>query len=294
MKTPNLTKPPRLNPLNDYLFLKVMGEKGDEIQLLGFLNAVLGRTGHDRLVSVEILENKTLSAEFIGDKASILDVRAILQNGSRVNIEVQLRNQGYFDRRSLFYWSREYVKGIKAGQHYRDLPAVITINIIGFEFLETEKFHTVFHLREDRETALILTDVLEIHFIDMVKWRKQSEIDIVNEPLHRWLAWLDRASPPELVEEVINMDNAIMAANDRQVYVSGDEEAIRAYEMRELGLMDINGGLIWARKEGEKAGKTEGKAEEKLEIARKMKKAGRPFKEIAEFTELPAETIEEL
>ncbi|MDR2069380.1 MAG: hypothetical protein LBP71_05875 [Spirochaetaceae bacterium] len=33
--------PERLNLLNDYLFVKVMGKKGDEEQLLGFLNAVL-------------------------------------------------------------------------------------------------------------------------------------------------------------------------------------------------------------------------------------------------------------
>ena len=44
----------KFDPLNDYLFIKVMGEKGDEVQLLGFLNAVLGRTGKDRFNSVEI------------------------------------------------------------------------------------------------------------------------------------------------------------------------------------------------------------------------------------------------
>jgi hypothetical protein len=56
----------RLNPLNDYLFVKVMGEKGDEEQLLGFLNAVLRRTGKDHLVSVEILENKTFTGGWRG------------------------------------------------------------------------------------------------------------------------------------------------------------------------------------------------------------------------------------
>ena len=39
----------RLNPLNDFLFLKLMGEEGSEVQCLAFLNAVLGaksnRTG---------------------------------------------------------------------------------------------------------------------------------------------------------------------------------------------------------------------------------------------------------
>jgi hypothetical protein len=30
----------RLNPLNDYLFMKYMGEEGDEEQIIAFLNAV--------------------------------------------------------------------------------------------------------------------------------------------------------------------------------------------------------------------------------------------------------------
>jgi len=46
METLNNHEPfQRLNPLNDFLFFKVMGEKGDEPQLIGFLNAVLGRSG---------------------------------------------------------------------------------------------------------------------------------------------------------------------------------------------------------------------------------------------------------
>jgi len=44
----------RLNPLNDFLFYKIMGEKGDEVQLLGFINAVLGKTGAGRFTSVEV------------------------------------------------------------------------------------------------------------------------------------------------------------------------------------------------------------------------------------------------
>jgi hypothetical protein len=55
METINNHEPfARFNPLNDYLFLKVMGEKGDEPQLLGFLNAVLGRSGKKPIESVEI------------------------------------------------------------------------------------------------------------------------------------------------------------------------------------------------------------------------------------------------
>ena len=57
----------RFNPLNDYLFLKLMGEKGDEEQCLAFLNAVLGSKSLKPVTLVKILENKTFVAEVIGD-----------------------------------------------------------------------------------------------------------------------------------------------------------------------------------------------------------------------------------
>jgi predicted transposase/invertase (TIGR01784 family) len=210
---------PRLNPLNDYLFLKVMGEKGDEAQLLGFLNAVLRRTGKNKIVSIEILEHKTFSAEVIGDKTSILDIRAVLADGTKVNIEVQLRNLGNMDKRSLFYWSREYTRGIEAGQDYVELPNVVSINIVNFEFLLAGGFHTIFHLWEDHDKAILLTDALEIHFIDMVKFRMLRDKDIANDPLHRWLTYFDKDSPPELVEEVVKMDAAILKAQERAAIV---------------------------------------------------------------------------
>jgi hypothetical protein len=46
----------RISPLSDFIFLKFMGEKGDEVQLLAFLNAVLERPDKEKLKSVEIVE----------------------------------------------------------------------------------------------------------------------------------------------------------------------------------------------------------------------------------------------
>jgi hypothetical protein len=63
----------RLNPLNDYLFLKLMGEEGDEEQCLAFLNAVLGSKGKKPVKLIKILENRTFPADIIGDKSSIFD-----------------------------------------------------------------------------------------------------------------------------------------------------------------------------------------------------------------------------
>jgi predicted transposase/invertase (TIGR01784 family) len=276
----------RLNPLNDYMFLKIMGEKGDEEQLCAFINAVLGRTGKDAIVSVEILENRTIAAEVIGDKTSILDVRAVTASGERVNIEVQLRNLGNMDRRSLFYWSREFSRGMEAGRDYREAPNVIEINIVNYEFMaEVPEFHLSFHIWEDTH-RILLTDALEIHFIDMVKFRRVREKDIRNEPLHRWLTWLDRESPEGLVEEAIRMDMAIQKAEKKMEHVSIDKEALRAYQMREMALSDWTSGLNHAREEGIQEGMRE--------IARNLKAIGDPLDKIARVTGLDIETIREL
>jgi predicted transposase/invertase (TIGR01784 family) len=300
---PHPDKPPgRLNPLNDYLFVKVMGEKGDEEQLLGFLNAVLRRTGKDHLVSVDILENKTFTAEVIGDKSSILDIRAVLEDQTRVNIEVQLRNLGNMDRRSLFYWSREYTKSLEAGRDYLELPNVVAINIVNFEFFPGGDYHTSFHLREDRDRELVLTEALEIHFVDMVKFRCVREKDVRNDPLQRWLAWLDQDSPAGLVEEVVRMDRAIGKAEAVVEHISRDKEALRAYEMRQMALSDWTAGINHARREGMKEGietgikrgmkegmkegiKT-GEEQKAVEIARNLKAIGIPLGQIARSTGL--------
>jgi flagellar biosynthesis/type III secretory pathway protein FliH len=66
----------RLKVLNDFAFQKAFGEKGDEPQLLAFLNATLERTGKGNLESVEILENKDLPADIVGGKSGKLDMIA--------------------------------------------------------------------------------------------------------------------------------------------------------------------------------------------------------------------------
>jgi predicted transposase/invertase (TIGR01784 family) len=173
---------------------------------------------------------------------------------------------------------------------------------MGFEFLPAGKFHTCFHLREDSDRDIILTKSLEIHFLDMVKYRRVARKGMISDPLSRWMAWLNEKSPPELIAEVVNMDSTIQAADERMVYVTGDDEAIRAYEMRQMALSDYTSTINYARDEGmakgiEKGmtkGMEKGMAKSTLEIARKMKNAGRPFSEIQEFTGLSIETIKRM
>jgi predicted transposase/invertase (TIGR01784 family) len=120
----------------------------------------------------------------------------------------------------------------------------------------------------------------------MVKFRRVREKDIRNEPLHRWLTWLDKDSPEGFVEEVIKMDAAIRKAEEKMVYVSQDKEALRAYQMRQMALADWTNGLNHAREEGE-----QNKA---IEVARNFKKMGISIEQIAQGTGLSVEDIAKL
>jgi len=289
METTNNHEPsPRLNPLNDYLFFKVMGEKGDEPQLIGFLNAVLGRSGKELIESVDIKENKTFVKNVFDGKSCILDILAVLHDGTKVNIEVQLNNEHNMDRRSLFYWSKVYSESLNEGQDYQELPNVIAINIVDFDYLPGKNFHTCFHMREDTDPSIILSPVLEIHFVNMVKWRRLRKKDLA-VPLHRWLTWFDEKSPPELIEEVLSMDTAIKTAH-KVFGCFATQEEFEVWDCnrrREKAQWDMVSRLNGAREEGEQIGE-EKKA---IEIARNALTKGLSIEMIHDITGLPAEVI---
>jgi len=288
MKTHEKTGPSRrFNPLNDFLFHKTMGEKGDEPQLIGFLNAVLAPSGRKPIESLEIIENKTFVKDMLEGKSCSLDVVAILADGTRVNIEVQLSDKRNMDRRSLFYWGKLYAETLKQGRDYVELPDTIAINIVDYDFPKGGGVHTRFRLREVSNPELELTDAIEIHFVNMVEWRRSAERDFAGNPLHRWLAWLDPLSPPRLIEEVRKMDGAIAFADDRQAFVMQDGDARELYWRHQIAEMDRRAELGFALDEGERLGMEKNA----LNNARNALAKGLSLELIHEITGLDVETI---
>jgi predicted transposase/invertase (TIGR01784 family) len=232
-------KEKRYNPLNDFLFMKLFGEKGDEEQLLALINAILYPDGTHRLEKIDIKESTKLTKEFIEDKSSILDILASTDD-MKVNIEIQLRNLHNMDRRSLYYWSRLYTAEAKSGDQYEELPKVININIMDCNFLGTKSFHSVFRIREDTERDYILTDALEIHFIEMPKFRKYKAKSL-NNPLHRMLMYFDVKTDTKIIEEIIEMDTALKKVHEKTEELMRSDEAYRNYLIRrDMSKMDRN------------------------------------------------------
>ncbi|MEG0153532.1 MAG: Rpn family recombination-promoting nuclease/putative transposase [Niameybacter sp.] len=276
----------KIKPLNDFIFKKLFGEKGNEDILVAFLNAILKRTHHEPIVEVEIIENKELSKELIEDKTGIIDVRAKTAEGEQVDIEVQLTNQGNMDKRTLFYWGKLYLEGIKQGQDYNTLSKVITINLLDFEFLGTKNYQSSFHLWEDIEKDYLLTDVVEIHFLELPKFRKLQQKDYKENAIERWLAFLEKDTSETTLKELMDMEPAIYKAENKLEYLSSDPKTMDLYWERERSLHERANMINSAEQRG--------REEEKREIARGLKQAGVSIEIISATTGISNEEIKNL
>lgn len=276
----------RLNPLNDYIFKRVMGEDESKDNLIAFLNAVLDIEDRRKLVSIEIIDNKELKKEMIYDKTGRLDVRAKTADGMQLDIGVQLTNQHNMDKRTMFYWGKLFLEGIKKGDDYINLSKVITINILDFDYLDIEKFHSKYHLWEDDEENYLLSDLIEIHFIEMPKFRSFAEKDLKGNALHRWLKFFDKMLSEEELKELIEMDSAIKRAEKKLEYLSSNKEAIELYQAREDALHERANMISSA--------KAEGQVEKAVQVAKNMLASGLDIETISSFTEMPVEELKKL
>ncbi len=127
----------------------------------------------------------------------------------------------------------------------------------------------VFQLYE-REEKLLLTDMLEIHFMELpkllIKWRKK-EVDPREDQLVRWLLLLEASEDEEItqiLEEIaMQEDQVLKKAIDEWERVSQDPEVLLAYEASKKALLDEKSALRRAENlgkiEGEKIGKKRGR-----------------------------------
>ena len=276
----------KVKPLNDFIFKKVFGEKGNEDILISFINAVLKRTKKEKIVELEIIDNKQLTKELILDKTGIIDVRAKTSNGENIDIEVQLTDQGNMDKRTLFYWGKMYLENIKQGQDYTSLEKVITINILDFEFLGTETYQSSFHLWEDIEKDYMLTDVVEIHFLELPKFRKKKDKDYRENDIERWLMFLEKDISETTLKELMSLDTAIEKAEQKIEYLSSDEETMRIYYERERSLHERANMISSAEERGDL---------NRAKIAiRNMLSKGMSKELISEMLEVSIELVEEV
>ena len=272
-----------LDPKVDFVFKNIFGsEKHPEI-LISFLNAIL--KPEIPIVRVEI-KGTDIAKNFVEDKYSRLDIKAITSNSEIINIEIQLKNEHNMIKRSLYYLSKMYEEQLSEGDDYTSLKRTVCINILNFKYLKTESFHSVYRLKE-RKTNEELTDVIEMHFIEVPKLPVDSdETDML-------VAWVEFLKNPES-EKVRHLElnvKEVREAKDELIKMSNNEEQRAMYDMRTQIFRDRISAFNKAKKEGREEGREEGIKQGVYRVAASLKQAGVQLDIIQSTTGLSMEEI---
>ena len=252
-----------LNPKIDFVFKKIFGSEEHPEILISFLNAVL--KPKKPIVSVEI-KNSDLEKEYIEDKFSRLDVKALTSNKEIINIEIQLKNEYNMIQRSLYYWSKLYEEQLSEGDRYDKLSRTVCINILDFKYLKNDRFHNGYRLKEI-ETNEELTDLQEIHFIEIPKLKRFESTEEIVDLLEGWVEFL-RDPESEVIRKLEMSNKEIREAKDELYRLSRNSKERELYYLREKSLRDEISALANAKEKVLKEGLKQGLFEGKLESAR--------------------------
>lgn len=113
---------------------------------------------------------------FRRQKQGILDVALELNNDTKIDIEMQVRMQKHWTKRDLYYLARMYTDELMIGENYDRLPRCISISLLDYElFPDKQEYHSVYRLRDAQGEEL--TDLWEVHIIELTKALKGSPVD---------------------------------------------------------------------------------------------------------------------
>ena len=285
----------KLKLTNDFIFKKVFGKKGNESILKDLLEAIL----KIKIEKIEIQAEVELERELVDDKTGILDIEATIDENTVIDIEMQMQNQYNMKERTLYYWSGLYYTGLQKNENYKINKRAITINIMNFDMFKEGPYHEKVELRR-RYKNILLTDKLEIHFIQLTKFMKEAKKE-ENKELWNWLTFICDKNEKE-VKKAMEENKEIKKANEQLEYLTGDEAVRRMAFLREKAERDYVTNMSGAREEGIEKGKKigvkegikEGEKNKAIEIAKEMLKEGMEIEKIIKITGLTKEEMKEI
>lgn len=241
---------------NDVLFQNVFGKVGNERITKSLLEEILGIEIEDLTLDT----NKRLIGDEIDDKIGRIDVKAKLNDGTKVIIEMQVATYENIEERILYYWSKTYTSDLKRGKTYKQLKKTIAI-LFYVGKLETTKrakeYHTKWNIREEKHPELIFSEQLEIHIIELSKFDKTQENTKEGD-------WIRLIKEGEIDMSRKDLDEVIREASEELEKITGDPEIQEKYLEREMELRDrlslIEDGYERGKKAGMKARRRKGKS----------------------------------
>ena len=137
-----------------------------------------------------------------------------------------------------------------------------------FNLLNHSKFHSVYRLK-GCHTNEELTNVMELHFIELKKMQDVQRVEDVKSKLEAWLYFINQPDS-ELVQELEKVEIEIKEAKAQLVRLSEDRKEGEQYEKRRESRLNEVSTLAYAEEKGMVKGIEQGAKIEKIEIAKKL------------------------
>ena len=274
---------------DDYIFKRVFAYKGNESVLKDFLEALL---------KIEIKGIKITNPEIIpyekGEKRGLLDIKAEINDGTMLDVEMQMKNERNTEERATEYMGKMISEQLQVGEDYQNLKKSIVIFITNYNFLKRNSYHSVGRMKFDKtiedeyvnmgydKEDEVASKYIEVHYIELPKFKKKELSKFTK--LDQWMCIFTQNREGIMLAEKENKE--IKRAINTLDFLSKDPKERERHNS--IVMAEYN------RLVSEHNFFEDGKKEGKLEIAKKMLKEKVPIEMIEKFTELSKEEIEKI
>jgi predicted transposase/invertase (TIGR01784 family) len=290
----------------------------------GAINGLLSCLFEKQIFIINVLESEG-NQEEKNDKFNRVDVLVEDENGEKIIIEIQNNYQVDYYHRMLYGVSKVVCDYLEKGDRYDKIKKIYSVNIVYFDlgygndyvYFGTTEFrgkhtHDILELTSSQKIRYKREKVGDI-FPDYCVLRVEKFDEIAKNSLDEWIYYLKTTKIPDNFTaqglDIIRAKQKIedLPEAERKAYywhldqVNYEEGVIehQRSEAKKEGIAEglekgIAEGLEKGNAEGLEKGIAEGKIEEKLEIAKNLKKDNLPVELIVKYTNLTIEEIEKI
>ena len=262
-----------LDVRTDYAFKKVFGSKESKNILISFLNSIVYKESTKKIADLTIVDPYNIPM-LKGMKDTFVDVKADLNDGTKVIIEMQVLNHMGFEKRVLYNAAKNYSVQLNKNESYELLNPVIALNIVDFNmFNENNEVITNFKLLE-KQQFINYSDDIELIFIELPKFSKtEEELENITD---QWIYFIKNAGSLEYIPK--NIDECIVEAlksvNEAGMSKSELESQHKRKEFIFIQKSSIElakeQGIAQGIEQGMEKGIQEGENKKAMEIARNL------------------------
>lgn len=283
-----------IDPGIDFAFKKIFGSEDNKDILTNFIESLLDLSGDKKIKDIQILDPFN-APKIKGMKLSVLDVKCTDHRGVTYIVEMQVKKTKAFFKRIQYNAAKTYANQIAKGEDYPKLNQVIAVTITGFTMFGNISAYVTRHATRETITGNEYLSGIVYYVIELSKFEKK--IESIDNFLDKWIWFIKYAAKIEKIPANMKEDVFIHAFEKARVANMSSEEW-EYYDKAGMAIADEVGALKLAREEGEKRGiedgKIEGRKEQQLKTAKRMKEKGYSADDISDLTGLSVSEIESL